>query len=162
MYQDTAMEAIPLGVIIMPFRTEDDVSVYARNTYNMMAANVFELFGKVRGYYFYMEGIADGLGFGSNGVELSIGISILDDYEDYSKPIEAYGFARFSYSWEEDMEERMPLPGLVLFLKDACRVFCELHPEETEKAQAALAKAVATVEKMQAAHLEWKKAHPEV
>gem|GEM_PF-6480390 len=155
------MEATLLGVIIMSFRTEDDIEEYAGITYKMMAADIFETFGRPVNYYFNMKGIGDGLGFGHNGVELSIGISILDDYEDYTKPIEAYGFARFSYTWEEDMEERMPLPDFVLFLKDACRVFCELHPEETEKAQAALAKAVATVEKMQAAHLEWKKAHPE-
>ena len=145
----------------MNFRTTDDMEEYGKETYAMMAASIFRTFGRPENYYFNMKGIADGLGFGHNGVELSIGISILDDYEDYSKPVEAYGFARFSYTWEEDMEERVPLPELVLFLKDACRVFCELHPEETEKAQAALAKAVATVEKMQAAHLEWKKAHPE-
>ena len=146
----------------MNFRTTDDMEEYGKGTYAMMAASIFRTFGRPVNYYFNMKGIEDGLGFGHNGVELSIGISILDDYEDYTKPIEAYGFARFSYTWEEDMEERMPLPDFVLFLKDACSVFCELHPEETEKARSALAKAVATVEKMQAAHLEWKKAHPEI
>ncbi|NSX55552.1 hypothetical protein [Parasulfitobacter algicola] len=144
----------------MTFRRDAEFEAYAKKTYPLISSDIFNTFRDKYCYYLNMDGAEKGIGVGHNGVELSIGIIISDDYANYDHPIEAYGFVRFGYEWEDDMEERMSYPDFVLFLKDAYRVFVLRYPEEQQKAKAALDKAVATIEKMQAAHLKWKKANP--
>ena len=141
----------------MSFNTSNDLLSYGETKYGVIAGVVFEQLCNPINRHYVWNALAKGLGSGSNGVMVSVGRDISDDYEDYDTPIEAYGFVRFSMSWEDDMEERMPYFEFIEYLKDAHRVYSQMCPEEEAKSKADLDRAIAEITKLQKAHEKWKR-----
>lgn len=145
----------------MSFNREDQVEDYARQKYPSTAANIFALLCKKRDHEFFWGALEKGLGFGSNSPNLSTPVELPELYEDFGQPPESYGHVSFwlDFDTDFDLEERMDLIDFKAYLMDACKVFCDLYPEEKTRAEAAHSKAIARIEEMIAVHQSWKKLH---
>lgn len=141
----------------MLFHDSSDIIKYGEAKYGIISGVVLELLCSPSTRHYLWNALAKGLGSGSNGVCVDVGIDIAEVYGDYDTPTHSYGFALFTMSWEDDMEERMPLPEFIEYLKDAHRVYTLMHPEEEANSKQDLDRAVAAMTDLQKEHEGWKR-----
>ena len=112
---------------------------------------VRSVLGSPSGYYFGMEGIAAGKGFGSNAVQLSMGEDLYLEMYDLGRKRDVAGLVRFYLDFDDDLEYFMPYDVFRKFLQDVARRFIRDHPDERAEAQRALELAIETVRSLEAA-----------
>ncbi len=143
----------------MSFKSDRELRAYAKSKYSTTAADIFEQLCKKRDHDFFWDGVARGLGMGSNSPNLSIGEELPPLYDDFTKPIESYGYVSFWLDFDVDFEfeERMDFDTFRAYLEDAFRIYTMIYPEERSSAKSYLDRALNKLSELKRAHEAWKK-----
>lgn len=143
----------------MNFNSHDDAENYARNKYGSMASVISGCFFHPRNWEMFWDAVSDAQGTASNSPGFALGVDLPYLHDNFERPVETYDYASFylDFDTEFELDERMPLPEFIDYLKDANAIACQMYPEHASKLKAYLSRAIERISNLHKAHEDWKK-----